>query len=135
MATNHGFILVAITGALLIGGCSSGDRSATCAADSGAEACAVQESGKTHIEVTGFQPESDVTITRSGPTNPRVGEPGAATQPAESDPGSPLTFRVAADGTDGGGILGIVGLAGPVTFTLSGTADTGAPVALSLVVD
>lgn len=135
MAKKHGGWLLILAGVLLLGGCSSGDRTATCAADSGAEACVVHESGQTHIEVTGFEPASDVTITRSGPANPRLGEPDVGTQPAESDPGAPMTFRVAADGTNGGGTLGLVGLVGPVTFTLSGTADTGAPVALSLAVD
>lgn len=131
----YGAWIGAVACVLAIAGCGGGTTS-KCAAGSGAEACLVGSSPNVHIELTGFQPSSEVTVTRDGPANPQVSEPGAGSRPVGGpDPAAPLVFRVAADGTNGGAVLGIVGSTGPVTLTLSGTAATGTAVVLSLVAE
>ncbi len=128
---------VAVAGILVIGGCSDGGGKQTCAADSGARACLVPGTSGPgrQVKATGFLPNSDVQVTRDGPTNPEVTGPGG--QPSGSTPPRSIQLHIGADGTTAstGVVLGIVGSRGPVTFTLSGKAGTGKDVVLSLVLD
>lgn len=117
--------IAAAAGMLAIGGCSSGGGKPICAADSGARACLVPKSSSHayEVEATGFLPNSDVRVTREG----QSGGPNPSGQPQ---------LHIGADGTSlhGGGQFGLLGVTGPVTFTLAGTAATGTAVVLSLVV-
>jgi len=128
--------IVAVAGILVIGGCSDGGGKQTCAVDSGARACLVPSTSGPgrQFKATGFRPNSDVQVTRDGPMNPAVGSGG---QPPDSTPPQSIQLHIGADGTSSstGGVLGIVGSKGPVTFTLSGRAGTGKDVVLSLVMD
>jgi len=130
-------LIVAVAGILVIGGCGDGGGKKTCAADSGARACLVPSTSGPgrHLKATGFQPNSDVQVTREGPTDPQVTEPGG--QRPSSTPSRSIQLHIGADGTSSstGGVLGIIGSRGPVTFTLSGKAGTGKDVVLSLVLD
>jgi hypothetical protein len=121
----HRTWIATTAGILAIAGCSSGGEKATCADDSGAKVCVVsQSSGARHIEMTGFQAGSKVQLTSPGRT--------AADAPSSTE------VVVGADGAypSGGGVFGLVGgNEGPATatFTFSGTAVSGSPVELALL--
>ncbi|MEA2827891.1 MAG: hypothetical protein QOG43_2330 [Actinomycetota bacterium] len=135
MIGKYGTWLAGVAGAVIVSsGCGNGNGAANCATSDAARACVVRASGGAHFELTGFRPNSEIAVTRDGPPNPGVADSQPGGQPGPTEPDQTMTFRVTADGTNGGGVLGIVGIAGPVTFTLSGTAATGNPVVLSLVV-
>jgi len=129
--------LVAAAGVLAIGGCGDDGGKQTCAADSGARACLVPSTSGPgrQFKATGLRPNSDVQVTREGAANPEVTGPGG--QPGGSTPPRSIQLHIGADGTASstGGVLGIIGSRGPVTFTLSGEAGTGRDVVLSLVLD
>ncbi len=129
--------IVAVAGILVIGGCGDGGGRQTCVADSGARACLVPSTSGPgrQFKATGFQPNSDVQVTRDGPMNPEVAV-GPGGQPPGSTPPQSIQLHIGADGTlSKGGGLGVVGVTGPVTFTVSGKTGTGTDVVLSLVLD
>lgn len=112
----------ALTAVLVIGGCGSHNGNATCATDAGARVCMTSTSRASsyRLALTGFQPNSDLQMTRSGA--------------AEAAATIPKAMHVGPEGTASGQLGLTPGPPGPTTVMFAGRAATGAAVSLRLVV-